>query len=250
MHPYLARLGMQFNTFLNLAICLECSSAIGSKNIEAHLHEIHREHSFRINHVKLNQALLDLKVQESFDVTTLPSNCPQIDGLSLSLDAYLCSICNHIRGNLVSIKKHHYDMHKRVLMPTSWTRVAAQQLHHQACTPYFQVVPRQVIANKDDAMTRFFLSLNTKRQKMVDDFDVSKIDPRQVSTWLNATKWHILVARYDYHHLISLVAIPTKLETEFTILAEAVHTYTRKAEQMIDTLSNLALCIINSPEPP
>ena len=77
---------------------------------------------------------------------------------------------------------------------------------------------------------------------------MSKIDSRQVSTWLKATKWHILVAPYDHQHLITLVTTPSKAEKELEILGTAVNAYTCKADQVMDTLSHLALCIINSPE--
>jgi hypothetical protein len=250
MHPYLATLGMCFNTFLGLVICLECGSAISSKNIESHLHNIHKDHRIRIEHIKLTKALSDLQATDSFDLITLPSTCPQIEGLKLCRDAYLCTSCQHIRGTLASIKKHHLVAHSHCPMPTLWTRVAAQQIYHQNHTPYFQVIPRHVPTQNDNATMRFFNSLNLDRQKVVADFDISKIDPRQVSIWLNATKWHILVAPYDYNHLLSLVQMPSKSEPELEILAKAVDAYTRKADQAMDSLSHLALCILNSPEPP
>jgi hypothetical protein len=250
MHPYLATLGMCFNSFLGLVICLECSSAIGSKSIEVHLHDIHKDQQFKINHTVLKQALLDLQVKESFDLKSLPLCCPQIEGLHLSSDAYLCSSCQHIRGTLSSIKLHHITTHSNVPMPTSWTQVTAQQLHHHNHTPYFQVIPTHIPSQNDNATTHFFNSLNHDRQKAVADFDISKIDPRQVSIWLNATKWHVLVAPYNHNHLLSLVKMPAKSEPELEILAKAVDCYTRKADQIMDSLSNLALRIINSPEPP
>lgn len=231
-------------------MCLECSCALGSKGIEAHLHEIHKDQGFRIDHTKLKQALSDLHVKESFNVANLPQPCPEIEGLRLCLDAYLCASCQHIRGTVLSIKRHHLSAHPEMAMPGSWTRVPAQQLHHQHHTPYFQVIPSHVPLEDDDATTRFFMSINKDRQHTIADFDISKIDPRQVSTWLKATQWHTLVAPYDHRHLVSLVTMPTKAESELEILAKAVHMYTRKADQVMDTLSHLALCIINSPEPP
>lgn len=249
-HPYLANLGLCFNQMLGLAICLECSCAIGKKAIESHLHDVHKDHGFRIDHTKLKQAVVDLDIRESFDLDDLPPNCPPIEGLHLCPDAYLCAGCPHIRGTLLSIKRHHLTAHPNTPMPISWTRVAAQQLHAQNRTPYFQVTPDTVLSQHDDAATRFFMSLNKDRQKAVSDFNISKMDPRQVSTWLKVTQWHTLVAPYDRQHLVSLVVMPTKAESELEILAKAVHMYTRKADQVMDTLSHLALCIINSPEPP
>ncbi len=68
--------------------------------------------------------------------------------------------------------------------------------------------------------------------------------------WLSATKWHIHVAPYEHSHLVSLVKHPAKAETEFAILAKAVEQYTQKADKAIDTLSTIALQVINTPEPP
>jgi len=248
-HPYLATLGMCFNTFLGLVICLDCGAAIGGQSIETHLHVIHKEESFRIDHIKLKQTLVDLQVKESFDLTNLPPNCHQIEGLHLSSDAYLCSICQHIRGTLLSIKRHHLTTHSTSPMPISWTRVVAQQLHHHNHSSYFQVIPKDTPSDNNDITTQFFISLNKNRQKAVADYDISKIDPRQVSVWLKITKWHVLVAPYDHNHLLSLVKMPIKSETMLEILAKAVDSYTLKADRAIDTLSNLALRILNSPEP-
>jgi len=244
----LARLGLCFNQFLSLVICLECSCALGSKAIEPHLHDVHKEEHFRIDHTKLKQALVDLNVKESFSLAKLPSNCPQIEGLYLLPNAYLCGICQHIRGTLQSIQKHHRTAHSNSPMPVSWTRTTAQQLHHNNDTPYFRVIPRNIPTDNNDVATQFFLSHNKNREKTVANYDISKMDPRQVSIWLKATKWHILVAPYDHQHLLSLVSKPTKAEKELENLGIAVNTYTRKADQVMDTLSYLALCIINSPQ--
>lgn len=231
-------------------ICLECEAAIGRKSIAKHIYDVHGDANIRLDHNKLSQALENLQAKESFDLANIPRHCPQIEGLAFHPDAYICSICQHIRGNLISIKQHHFDTHKNITLPLSWTRVAAQQLHHQNRTPYFQVIPSHIRSKDENANTRFFHSLHKDRQKAVAAFDMSKIDPRQVSMWLNVTKWHILVAPYDHQHLISLVQMPTKSETELDILAKSVGIYTRKADQVMDTLSHLALCIINTPEPP
>jgi len=244
----LARLGLCFNQFLGLVICLECSCAIGGKAIESHLHDVHKEEQFRIDHTNLKQALIDLQVKESFSLAKLPFNCAQIEGLHVTSDAYLCDICQHIRGTLPSIQKHHLTAHSQSPRPISWTKVTAQQLHHHNNTPYFRVNPHNIPADNNDVATQFFLSHNKNREKAVANYDISKIDPRHVSTWLKATKWHILIAPYDHQHLLSLVSKPTKAEKELENLGIAVNAYTRKADQVIDTLSHLALCIINSPE--
>lgn len=202
-----------------------------------------------MDHVRLMQVFSDLQVKESFDIADLPLDCPQIEGLYFTADAYMCSNCPRIRGNLASIKEHYFSDHQNFPMPSSWNKVAAQQLHHKHSTPYFQVKPTTIPVDVD-AATNFFVSLNNERQKVVAQFDQSKVDPRQVSIWLKATKWHVLVSPYDHTHLISLVAMPIKQEIELEILAKAVDAYTQKADKVMDTLSNLALRVINSPEPP
>lgn len=240
---------MCFNTFLGLVICLECSCGIGNKSIASHIQEVHWDAKIRLDHAKLNQTLADLEVKEEFDLADLPVSCPQIEGLHLTPEAYICPHCQRIRGHLASIKEHHLQDHKSLPTPSSWKKIAAQQIHHKNRTPYFQVIPKAPAAEAD-AGTQHFIFLQKERERTVADYDMSKINPRQVSTWLNATKWHVLVSPYDHQHLLSLVKMPERTEATLEILAKAVLTYTKRADLAMDTLSNLALRIINSPEPP
>ena len=240
---------MCFHKLLGLVLCIECSAAIGSKGVVEHIHNSHADAEIRLDHAKLRKALSDLQVKDSFDLKDLPQDCPQIEGLQLTHEAYLCSHCQHIRGNLASIKKHHSYVHVDLPTPTSWTKVTAQQLHHKNRTSYFKVRPTTT-ARKANTAIQFFLSLQEQREKVVTNFDLSKVDPCQVCVWLSATKWHIHVAPYEHSHLVSLVKHPAKAETELAILAKAVEQYTQKADKAIDSLSTLALQVINTPEPP
>ena len=240
---------MCFHKFLGLVLCIECNAALGRKGVIGHIREQHGDAEIRIDHAKLKKVLSDLQVKDAFDLKDLPQDCPQIEGLHLTPDAYICSHCGHIRGNLDTIKKHHSTVHPHLPKPTSWTKVTAQQLHYKNTTPYFKVRPTTA-PPEADAATRFFLSLQEQRAKVVANFDLSKIDPRQVCPWLSATKWHIHIAPYDHSHLVSLVKPPAKTEIEFADLAKAVEYYTQKADKAIDTLSVLALQVINTPEPP
>jgi hypothetical protein len=240
---------MCFHKLLGLVLCIECSAAIGKKAIVEHIYKSHADAEIRLEHAELQKVLSDLQVKDSFDLKDLPQECPQIEGLHLTQEAYLCSHCQLIRGNLVSIKEHHFAVHAGVPAPMSWTRVTAQQLHHNNRSSYFKVTPTTT-APKANAATQFFLLHQEQREKVVANFDLSKIDPRQVCVWLSATKWHIHVAPYEHSHLVSLVKHPAKAETEFAILAKAVEQYTQKADKAIDTLSTIALQVINTPEPP
>lgn len=240
---------MCFHKFLGLVLCIECNAAIGAKGVVDHIYDNHKGAEIRLDHTKLSQVLSDLQVKGTFNLKDLPEDCPQIEGLHLTPEAYLCSHCGHIRGNLNSIKKHHFTVHPDLPKPTSWTKVTAQQLHYKNRTPYFKVKPTTAPLEVD-AATRFFLSLQKQREKVVENFDLSKIDPRQVCPWLSFTKWHLHVAPYEHSHLVSLVKPPSKAETELAVLAKAVEQYTGKADRAIDTLSVIALQVINTPEPP
>jgi len=240
---------MCFHKLLGLVLCIECKAAIGSKGVVEHIYNSHADAEIRLDHAKLSKVLSDLQVKDFFDLKDLPWDCPQIEGLHLTHEAYLCSHCQLIRGNLASIKEHHFAVHANLPKPTSWTTVTAQQLHHNNRTPYFKVRP-MTTAPEANASTQFFLLLQEQRERVVANFDLSKIDPCQVCMWLSATKWHIHVAPYEHSHLVSLVKHPAKAETEFAILAKAVEQYTQKADKAIDTLSTIALQVINTSEPP
>jgi len=160
-------------------LCIECDAAIGAKGVAGHIYDNHADAKIRLDHTKLRQVLSDLQVKDSFDLKDLPQDCPQIEGLHITPEAYLCSYCGHIRGNLGSIKEHHFSAHEDLPTPTSWERVAAQQLHHKQTTPYFKVRPTTT-APKANAATQFFLLHQKQREKVVANFDLSKIDPRQV----------------------------------------------------------------------
>ncbi len=240
---------MCFHKLLGLVLCIECSAAIGRKGVVGHIYDKHADAEIRLDHTKLTKVLSDLQVKDSFNLKDLPQDCPQIEGLHLTHEAYLCSYCQHIRGNVASIKEHHFSVHADLPTPTSWEKVTAQQLHHKHHTPYFKVTP-MIAPPEANVATRFFLSLQEQREKVVAKFDLSKIDPRQVCVWLSATKWHIHIAPYEHSHLISLIKFPAKAEIELAILGKAVEKYTQKADKAIDTLSALALQVINTPEPP
>ena len=59
---------------------------------------------------------------------------------------------------------------------------------------------------------------------MLAKFNMAKVDPKQVSPWLLATRWHLHVNPYPQEHLIQLVALPVKgKEPSLDRLSEAVH---------------------------
>ena len=103
---------MCFNQFLGLVICLGCKAAIGSRHVQNHIHDVHVDANIWIDHTMLNEALSDLHTNTSFDIGTLSLHCPQIEGLYLTHDAYLCSHCQHIQGTLLSIIFQHIQHHQ------------------------------------------------------------------------------------------------------------------------------------------
>lgn len=179
-HPYLGSLGLCFNRFLGLVICIECSCGIGRKGVAYHLHEVHRDEQIRLNNEKLGQAFIELGVNNTFDLACLSDNCLQIEGLHLTQDTYICSHCKRIRGNLASIKEHHFLDHKNLPIPSSWKHVVAQKIHHQNRTPYFKVIPR-LSGVQMGTVTQHYLCLQNEREKKVVVYAMSKVDPRQVS---------------------------------------------------------------------
>lgn len=231
-------------------ICIDCQSAIEptSTSIADHVQKIHKDCSFRVKHTNLNKIICDLNIQPKFDAKNPPNNCPAIEGLYLTTQAYLCSECSHIRGTIDSIKQHFQTSHSSV--ECTWSQVTAQQIHHKNHTPYFRVFPASTLTNTNAPMggLQFLEEIRTKGENTLATFNYTQIDPRQVSPWLRKTRWHKLVAQYDHNHLIQLVKMPGKQEPQFEILAKCVHVYASRCCHAIDTLPELALKVINSPD--
>lgn len=237
---------MCFNKCLRLVICLDCGVAITSKNIIKHVHDSHSELSVRFDNTQLSQIIEELGVLDSYSAVNIPAECSPFEGLHLTTDAYLCTECPHIRGTCASIQTHFITSHDGSNCPTTWERITAQQLNYRNKTPFFRVrVPPS--PSTDSVLENYLTELDTERQKSIKAFDQSKVDPRQISPWLRATRWHEHVATFDHSHLMSLVAYPSKSESTLQVLAKAVESYTQQSDDAIDTLSTIALQVINSP---
>lgn len=244
-HPFLSPLGLVFHNILQLLICLDCGIAIGTKAVVEHMHTIHKTASVHFDHSKLDSIFTTFGVQDSFSLNTLPNPCPQIEGL-LVTKAYMCALCHHLRGTEESIRKHHSATHQGIPNPHVWQRVSAQQLHHRNHTPYFRIYPHST-PNTPTHLSQYVDTLHQQRVAKVNQYDIAKIDPRQVSPWLNATQWHTHIAPYDYQHLMTLVKSPNPQELHLAFLAKVVEKYTTNADNAIDTLSHLARQVLNSP---
>lgn len=246
-HPYLSSIGMTFNSYLKMVICMDCTAAIGCNQISDHLSNCHEGSKIRIDHTELNRTLRDLGAQESFDPKTLPAPCSSIEGVSAVISVLACPYCSHMRATEPSMTTHHRKHHKEQPLLVKWESVFAQQLHPGNNSPYFQVFQHQV--SSATKFASFLSKIEEDRKRAVDSFDMSRVDARQVSPWLHTTGWHLHVAPYSQDHLWSLVQLPSTQDVGLDVLKEAVNAYTKKSNQKMDTLSTLARQVINSPDP-
>lgn len=247
-HPYLSNLGMAFNTMLQMVICIDCNAAISSTQVAFHISSSHGNAKMRIKHAELAQALQELNAQESFDIKSLESPCKPIEGLAAPVTVLVCPQCPHMRSTQASMNTHFWQVHNNLPAPKNCKTALAQQLHPGSNSPYFQVFSKQKISTPHNH-TVFLENTHSKRIKIVENFDLSKVDPRQVTPWLHATKWHAHVAPYNHDHLWSLVQPPSRLESELQFLGTVINAYTTRSNKEMDTLSTLARQVINSPNP-
>lgn len=75
----------------------------------------------------------------------------------------------------------------------------------------------------------------------------NQTDQRCISPWLLTTKWHEHVKGHDAKELCSLIAFPTKME--YPGLSLGVQQYFAEATEEMDTLQELTLQNINTPDP-
>ncbi|KAF9470600.1 hypothetical protein BDN70DRAFT_901974 [Pholiota conissans] len=226
-HPYLTSRGLVFNQLLGLLICLDCSIAIGSQGVVEHFTHVHSRAGGQLDHTKLQATFHILGVKESAEEVALPNPCPQIEE---------------------SIRKHHSMHHKDVASPKTWKNIPAQQLHHNQNSSYFSIIPTVAASsNTPPSIHEHFTNINIMRIAAIEAINASNIDLRQVSPWLSATQWHKYVAPYNCEHLTTLVKCPSQQDPLLGFLSMAVDNYTSKADQAINTLSLLALQVLNSP---
>ncbi|KAF8888727.1 hypothetical protein CPB84DRAFT_1849547 [Gymnopilus junonius] len=244
--PYLLSLGLCFNSYLGLIICLDCGIGLGSKAVSDHLINTHSDGKFRINHIQLDLIIEELEVKRNINLEDLPSPCLVIEGFKPPTQKLQCNHCGHIRGSEESFRKHHSLVHTSAVS-ISHTPVWAQQINSSNHSTYFKVLP-PVESSPPTSFDFMIEDFKAKRKEMLAKFNMSSVDPRQLSPWLMATRWHLHVDPFSQQHLMDLVALPRQeQEPNLFILIEVVHAYTQTADKAIDSLPLLALQRINSP---
>jgi hypothetical protein len=93
--------------------------------------------------------------------------------------------------------------------------------------------------------------LNQLQEQMAtvleDPHQPTTTDHRSISPWLLTTRWHEHIEGYQIKELIDLIAFPN--ENEFPGLKTAVIRYFQAATNLLPSLSELTLQILNSEDP-
>ena len=80
-----------------------------------------------------------------------------------------------------------------------------------------------------------------------DPYQLTMTDHRSISPWLLTTRWHEHIEGYQVNELINLIAFPK--ENEFPGLKTVVIQYFQEATNLLPSLSELTLQILNSADP-
>jgi hypothetical protein len=93
--------------------------------------------------------------------------------------------------------------------------------------------------------------LDQLRKQMVtvleDPHQPTTTDHRSISPWLLTTRWHQHIEGYQINELINLIAFPN--QNEFPGLKTVVIRYFQDATNLLTSLSELTLQILNSEDP-
>ena len=176
---------------------------------------------------------------------------PIVHGLALQ-DALYCEECPTVMTNSKAMRAHHLGQHKDIPTPRTWKKCQAQRLKPQGnghLRRLWRVIGDVEVMDEDDDALEILLSdLNKELENII-----LPDDHRLISPWLQTTHWHEYLATRgqdmsvkDLQHLISL---PQADETDLGGLHTAVKNYFEEALSILDTMSELVLQRINSPDP-
>lgn len=250
-HPYLNMLNLVVNAEFHFLVCQLCQEAILATAGRGHIKNKHKELLTAYNKEKYSKAIIELDV-----ASLLPSNIegprPAVHGLRLE-NALACERCSTVMANSKSMREHHLVQHKGMSPPTEWKKCKAQRLKREgggSVRTFWRVIEdAESVDESDGHELRMLLSDLDKELKNV----TVPVDHRLVSPWLQSTNWHKYVAKrakgMSVNQVRNLVALPQRHEVNLEGLHHAVKSYFEEALALIDTMDELVLQYINSPDP-
>lgn len=211
------------------------------------------------------QALFTAALKElNLDLASeLPKNItgPRSPVYSLPIieEAQICGHggCSSIFVKERSVRGHHHKQHKGVPLPSHWWVCKAQRLKAQGTGPLrvFWEVAVETVRLRDEGPSRRLLHqlMHELEEELEGPQARTQVprDPRLVSLWLLFTGWPAYVDSLELSNeaVCGLASLPKSRELGHRRLAAAVDTYFHEAVSLLDTMDELVLKRLNSPDP-
>ena len=237
-------------------LCCEwCQIAILPDQVAAHLKlDVHKAKGLKVDQAKLDEAVEEMDVFESLpmiiethaeDVAPAP-----YQGLAIH-KGFQCTHCTKVTGSPQYMRKHFSSAHPGESKVNGWQECLVQRFnkeHHENTQMWFRVATVPEVVEELSLSEQIIADMKKEMEKQLAIHHQSRnVDARNVSPWLKTTKWHEHVEAYDHKELLKLVAPPGA--KEFSGLQDAVEEYFEEATDMLESMQELTLQKLNTPDP-
>ncbi|KAI6016201.1 hypothetical protein EDC04DRAFT_2608529 [Pisolithus marmoratus] len=250
--PYLDSLNLVVNAELCFLTCQLCKEGVAPTAGQAHLVNKHVELLPTFDQECFDSILVQLQVAASLPNLAGPRSI--IHGLMV-FDAITCKFCTVIYTKQKNMREHHMKKHPDMPIPQLWQSCKAQHIKPEGAGTVHQLweVTTQARAGEDSRERALADKLLGELEEQLKTVQVPK-DNWLVSPWLLTTHWHEWAwrLRKPTEELCAMVTPPRPSlpkEEHYKTLVETIKLYFEEAVPMINSMDELVLQWLNSPDP-
>ncbi|KAI6025479.1 hypothetical protein EDC04DRAFT_2930846 [Pisolithus marmoratus] len=251
-HPYLDSLNLVVNAELCFLTCQLCKEGVTPTAGQAHLVNKHMELLPTFDQEHFDSILAQLQVAASLpNLTGLRSI---IHGLMV-FNAIACEFCTIIYTKQKNMREHHMKKHPDMPIPQHWQSCKAQCIKLEGAGMVHQLweVTTQAMAGEESRERALADKLLGELEEQLKMVQVPK-DNQLVSPWLLTMHWHewaqwLRKPTKELHAMVTPLRPSLPEEEHYKTLVETIKLYFEEAVKMIDSMDELVLQQLNSPNP-
>lgn len=244
---YLDTLQLVVNTEFRFLCCEICQVAIIRSEAKAHTSRKHPNFHFDMN--LFNEAVAELEIIDG--LPGIPTELrPAIKGLPI-LDAIACCHCSKVFMSEKKVKEHNTKTHKDIHASSQSRKCKAQRFKDKGTGTYR--ILWEVL--EDTHTTSEKKTIDQVVEEILKDIELDSQtyqapqDNRMIDSWLSTTNWPNHISGHNIAFLHGLVANPRNNDSDIPLFKQIIGIYFREALDLLPTMDELTLQIINSPDP-
>jgi hypothetical protein len=254
-HPYLTKLGLVVNTTLHCLCCEWCQIAIIPEHVAAHLKlNVHKAKGLIGDQAKLDETVEEMDIFECLPMTpeTLAEDTAPAPYKGLAIHkGFQCTHCIKVTQSAEYMRKHFSSKHPIESKVNGWQECLVQRfthIHQKKTQMWFRVATVPEAVEELSLSEKILADMKKELGKQLRVHHQSRnVDARNVSPWLKTTKWHEHLGAFEHKELLALSTPPGA--KEFPGLQDAVEEYFEEATELLESMQELTLQKLNSPDP-